>query len=204
MRFTAQEYCARLERRGYRLIGSGAFSWVYAKPKADKVIKVSWNSWDTEKPKAGDEAWLGFMLWANKSPRRLRHAPKLYALKRYDTFYVALIERVQTGRDVAEHHYETIRELRLLYRSELKDRTIAREAPGELRAWFYAFNRHMQANDLHEGNIGQRADGTIVILDPTTSTSGYTYITNKYGEPRRFKTPSKPRSPTQLSLPLAA
>jgi hypothetical protein len=79
-RFNYQE---RLVNRGFKMIGSGFYASVLAKPDSDRVIKLG----------PSTDAWLSFAVWAAENPSP--HLPRVYSIRCYDTFYVAVIERLE-------------------------------------------------------------------------------------------------------------
>lgn len=79
----------KLNDRGYRQLGSGYFSQVFAKPGQDKVIKVS----------AGD-AYPNYVRWLIEHGYAGTFGPKVYAFKRYEPEYgiaynVTVLERMK-------------------------------------------------------------------------------------------------------------
>lgn len=84
----ADQYIEKLEKRGYRVLGKGAFSTVLARPGSAKVIKVGRNM----------DAWPDYVLWAAKAGFAGTWAPRLFSFRRHKghmcEFYVAVIERL--------------------------------------------------------------------------------------------------------------
>jgi hypothetical protein len=86
-----------LKRRGFRQIGDGMFAAVYAKPGSNKVIKI-----------AGDkDSWPIYIAWASKNGYLGTFAPNVTSFRvfdtGYDTFYVAVMERLSmTLRQIEE------------------------------------------------------------------------------------------------------
>lgn len=80
-------YKSALRRRGFIQLGEGFFSSVWAKPGSLNVIKVS----NTLK-----DAWLEFAELVRDRHRGNPYAPQVGRIKRYATFYVAVIGRLGT------------------------------------------------------------------------------------------------------------
>lgn len=76
-----------LERRGFKRLGSGCFSTVYAKDGSKRVVKV------TRKI----DNWIDYIHWASENGYAGRFAPKVYSYKKFkgkeEPFSVAVVER---------------------------------------------------------------------------------------------------------------
>lgn len=156
MGWSVYQYCTRLEKRGFKELGQGCFSRVYAKPGCDKVIKVSYNN---------DMGWVAFVLWAQRSKYHSPHVPKLYSLKFHKDFYVAVIERLPIiGAIDCETRgmmdYNRSLTCGVSRADELEDRY-----PG-FGCFLLDLAKAFPVGDLHDGNYGHRADGSIVVFDP--------------------------------------
>ena len=147
MKFNKQPkaYIKALESRGFEVIGEGSFSCVLSKDNK-KVIKVLHSSRQFD-------PWPEYILWATKNKKKF--TPKLYSLKRYPNFYVAIVERVKEipprkrrGLDTALYEFNKTRKYGSL-RKHLE----------ELRKWSLI-------DDLGWENMGMRRNGSLVILDP--------------------------------------
>jgi hypothetical protein len=166
-------FITSLERRGFRLIGSGAFSWVMAKPGSDKVVKVCRNL----------DAWPEYVTWATRCGFAGKYAPRVYSFHmvdgRDDQFYVAVVERLDaTVSTLAwEPNGRAISQLRtdialFIQGDDAKGAVLASTRP-ELVAFALAFRvfyrRTMSARsiglDLHGGNWMLKGD-RIVLTDP--------------------------------------
>lgn len=82
---------AKLISRGYKKLGSGCFSTVYAKSD-DKVIKVTTIL----------DPWIEYCLWAAEKGYAGTFAPKVYSYKKFkgkdgNEFAVSVVERMEKG-----------------------------------------------------------------------------------------------------------
>jgi hypothetical protein len=88
----AHHFICRLEKRGYRVIGRGAYSTVLAKGDSKRVIKVSRYTVDP---------WCEFALWAAQEGYAGTITPLVYSFRIIESrhggmFYVAVVERLST------------------------------------------------------------------------------------------------------------
>lgn len=97
------DYKSGLQDRGFKIIGSGWYGAVLAKPGSDRVLKIG----------PACDGWLRFAVWAAQNPGPC--VPKIYSIRTYKTFYVAVVERLDaTLDDVRWHHkekYDRIRDV---------------------------------------------------------------------------------------------
>ncbi|NPU64583.1 hypothetical protein HL667_06195 [Bradyrhizobium sp. 83012] len=161
------EFGGRLADRGYRVIGSGAFSTVYHKPGSDRVIKVN------RRP----DNWLDYVVWAARAGHAGKLAPKVYSFRVFnegtpDAFYVAVMERLETTVSRAECTKPDAYRAWMSMRQFIEQQDAAAGVEAELHtagairfgvAFRAAFKR---AWDLHGGNFMLRADGSLVCTDP--------------------------------------
>lgn len=78
-------YVAHLVKRGFELLGGGAYSSVYGKPGCSKVLKVC--------HRGDDDVWPLYAQWAFANPSPF--VPVIHSFKRHKGFYVAVIERME-------------------------------------------------------------------------------------------------------------
>ena len=83
-----------LEKRGFKRLGSGCFSSVYAKDGSDKVLKVTRRI----------DNWIDYIHWASEKGYAGRFAPKVYSYKKFkakdgEMFSVAVVERCNPIND---------------------------------------------------------------------------------------------------------
>lgn len=163
-----------LEKRGFKLLGSGAFSRVYAKDGSDRVLKV------TRTPTDG---WINYINWASKKGYAGSYAPKVFSYKYFKTkvkggqFSVAVVERLEQTIYKANYKHDAHAVHSLLHMAA-NDNQMARTlvdlaAPGILK--FNDQLRKLGAGlDMHGGNFMLRKDGTLVFTDPVSSWRGRT------------------------------
>lgn len=82
---------AKLVSRGYKKLGNGCFSTVYAKSD-DKVIKVT----------TVLDPWIEYCVWAAEKGYAGKFAPKVYSYKKFkgkdgNEFAVSVVERMEKG-----------------------------------------------------------------------------------------------------------
>lgn len=150
-----QEFEDGLTRKGYKLIGSGAYSNVYAKPRGRRVIKVG---------KMAD-VWP---IFASQF-QRFKNAPRIFSLDFYEgnenkrSFYAAKVERLFPLSKKQQSKIDN----QLLSGWRLHR---GRKLPAKYRSFseaLHKFNRKARASwDLGGRNTLRRRDGTIVFNDP--------------------------------------
>lgn len=166
---SGEEFIDRLMRRGYRVLGAGAYSSVLCKGNSNRVIKVS------RRP----DSWLDYVVWAAKKGHMGKNAPMVYSFHRFnegsgDEFYVAVVERMK--RTISELPYGEQRASKLfghlttaMYgRVGSEHDALAADdmQPGCLR-FAIEFKLHFRHDlDLHAGNFMIREDGSVVCTDP--------------------------------------
>lgn len=165
-------YIAALVKRGFRKLGTGMFSQVLHKPGSDRVIKVNGYA-------GGIDVWPEYVYHANKRGFGGAEAPRLYALKRYNGFCVAVIERLAyTLADGSDHYkdygkYEALRE-RGFELTGMVANHYKRATP--FQCFLDDFIQAVMPNmDLHFNNVMVQGD-RVVLTDPfttTTNPSGY-------------------------------
>lgn len=151
-----------LEKRGFRYIGSGAYSSVYWKEGSDKVIKIG------RRPE--QDGWPVFALWANDNGFGGSFAPKLYSYKRYGTFYVASMEKLKAisyTDDKEASVFYRMAEMALLYKNDVATE-VCDLLDSRWKTFYTLFSKDFRTIDLdwHGGNLMCREDGSFVIADP--------------------------------------
>ncbi|MBX9932557.1 MAG: hypothetical protein K2Y56_13610 [Methylobacterium sp.] len=160
-----KDYRNRLTKRGFKVLGSGAFSTVYGKPGSNKVIKVC---------HAGDtDPWPLFAAWAHANPSPF--VPLIYSFKRHKGFYVAVMERMEEtvyGSDRSLGHSEATELFNNFVRNSTRETRVIRAVldlyPG-IDQFLVAMMREFDGKarwDLHTGNWMLRKDGQLVVTDP--------------------------------------
>jgi len=158
----------RLIERGYKILGSGAYSTVLAKGEAKRVIKIQHNY----------DNWIDYCKWAAEKGYAGSFAPQVYSYKRYTNFAVAVMERMdRTTNDDKD-------DLALI------DRLIGPASHGNMMAklfmeelspkcttffddLFRDFSDHL---DLYGKNIMIRKDGSLCVTDPVCGRSKLTSV----------------------------
>jgi len=147
-----RQYEDKIQALGCELLGSGLYSRVYAIPNTDKVIKV------------GDlDEWPSYIKWATDNGHAGKFAPKVYALKFHDDYYVAIMERlVCTINEMRNEGRRTdqVKAYHNLHNADCEALDLIGYVD-ELRA-----NR--LSGDLHGGNLMLRHDGQLVVTDPVS------------------------------------
>jgi hypothetical protein len=165
----SKSYVAGLLKRGYYQIGGGLFSQVFAKKNSDYVIKVSYVI----------DKWPDYIEWAINHGYDGKFAPKVYSLKFYDGFYVAIMERLVCTIEEIERNGGRRTYQQWLCRA-IRDWTgytygSSDDNPAANATELEDFCRklcHLGMNgDLHNGNVMIRKDGQIVIIDPCGKSS---------------------------------
>lgn len=167
-----------LEKRGFKTLGSGAFSTVLGKDGSDRVIKVIRQA----------DNWIDYIQWAAKKGEAGKFAPKVYSYKQIKgkkkDFSVAIMERLEyTFYKAPEDHALKILP-ELMYRAN--DNPMAASfsdilAPG-LRKYLEELNKDFNSHDFHPGNLMIRKDGSFVISDPVAGKQTSDYKRLKAGD----------------------
>lgn len=156
----------RLEKRGWKKLGAGAFSSVWARSETStKVLKV------TRRP----DNWIEYIQWAAKEGYLGRFAPMVYSFKRVKgvkhDFLLSVVERM----DKVIHSVERAHDARLTstlfstygYSKNIMAGVFLDEMAPGLAAFTEGLHKQFgRYLDLHEGNIMVRADGSFVVTDP--------------------------------------
>lgn len=164
---SGQHFIEGLMKRGYRVLGAGAYSTVLAKPGSARVVKVCRKA----------DTWLDYVVWAAKAGHAGRMAPNVFSFRRFNVgrpgeFYVAVMEKLE--RTIAEQQYQKPNEYRayaclrdFIERRQDRDGLEAeRVYPGAI-AFGIAFRvEFTRGLDLHGNNWMVRKDGSLVCTDP--------------------------------------
>lgn len=165
-------YIAALLKRGFREIGSGAYSTVLAKPGSDRVVKVLRRDLD---------AWGEYVHWATTAGFAGSFAPKVYSFKLYSGFYVAIMERL--GRCIDCHADEGIKTLFNLgsrYPWDVDQSKEAKSLNPQFHHFMIEFRKRFEGYnlDLHGGNWmtteNNSGDTRLVLVDPIASQANST------------------------------
>lgn len=163
-----------LQKKGFKRLGSGAFSTVYGKDGSDRVVKV------THRP----DNWIDYIYWAAKKGYTGNLAPKVFSYKKIGDFSVAIVEKMEhTVNRVEEADPYNLVDYLLHYQHSIPQAAefVDQLVPGlnkfvtELRGEF----GHL---DLHRGNYMVRKDGSFVVTDPVASESTSNYKRLRAGD----------------------
>lgn len=157
-----------LERRGFTVLGSGAFATVLAKEGSDRVVKV------IRRP----DGWINYIAWAARMGEAGKFAPRVFSYKkikgRNKDFSVAVMERLSyTLEDTPEEHALKILP-GLLWRAEKNamaanfTEVLAPGLLGFMKKMAERWKIPIENFDLHPGNLMVRADGSFVVVDPVS------------------------------------
>lgn len=189
-------FVSGLRRRGFNVLGSGLYSTVLCKGNSDRVIKVG-----------STDNWLDYIIWAAREGYAGGLAPRVYSFKRFDHWYVAVMERLDcTVGQLAwcdEHkHRDKGGTLRAqcnalstaMYQGlrQIDDAEKLLPGSGRFLTGFKAFVRGSHV-DAHTGNWMLRGK-ELVCTDPIT----------ELGENSPRDTSRRMRSRDLTSLPMAA
>jgi len=163
----------RLEKRGFKRLGAGAYSTVLGKEGSDKVIKVS-RSLDN---------WIDYIQWSSANGYAGNFAPRVYSWKRHpgseplrdweknNDWSVAVVERMS---DTVTEPEQEMYLLMSLYYPACRGNTMAKLYMEDLCPGSYHFFKGLQKNhfasDISGKNVMIRKDGTFCVTDPTCGT----------------------------------
>ena len=164
----ANGFIKALEKRGFTVIGSGAFSTVLGKEGSDRVLKV------IRRP----DGWINYIHWAAQIGEAGHFAPRVFSYKkikgRQKDFSVAVMERLSyTLENTPEEHALKILP-NVLWRADKNP--MAAKFTEILAPGLVGFMNKMSAKwdipiqnfDLHDGNLMIRNDGSFVVVDPVS------------------------------------
>lgn len=164
----AEGFILALKKRGFEVLGSGAFSTVLAKEGQKRVIKV------IRRP----DGWINYIHWAAQIGEAGHFAPRVFSYKkikgRNKDFSVAVMERLSyTLENTPEEHALKILP-NVLWRADKNP--MAAKFTEMLAPGLVTFLGKMSAEwqipvgnfDLHDGNLMVRTDGSFVVVDPVS------------------------------------
>jgi hypothetical protein len=164
---SGQHFIEALCKRGYHVLGAGAYSTVLAKPGSNRVVKVCRKA----------DTWLDYVVWAAKAGHAGRMAPNVFSYRRFNVgrpseFYVAVMEKLE--HTIATVQYQKPNDYRayaclrdFIERRQDRDGLEAEKVwPGAI-AFGIAFRvEFTRGLDLHGNNWMVRKDGSLVCTDP--------------------------------------
>jgi hypothetical protein len=147
------EYEDKVRQLGAEEIGRGLYSKVFAIPYTDKVLKI------------GDmDEWPAYIEWAAKNGHMGKFAPKVFSLKFHNGFYVAIMERlVATMRDLESNGAKNSTQYRAWESVQSRRDPLATDYADYVNT---LIKLHLGKDDLHDGNVMVRKDGSLVVTDP--------------------------------------
>lgn len=166
-----------LEAAGWTKLGAGINACVYGKDGCDQVVKVGCNP---------DDAWLDYVVHGSDHGMAANpHFPKVFSLKVYKGWYVAVLERLtctagQLDWDAAKHglSYAQVDEMKQAQRkiSEGVYGVPPRPAAADSLSKMAKFLRdNFNEFDLHGGNYMVRTTPQgpqLVVIDPVYQAVG--------------------------------
>ncbi len=170
---TPYGFIYRLTKRGYKILGRGAYSTVLAKDGSDRVIKVT-RSMDN---------WIDYCLWAAKAGYAGNFAPKVYSWKSYKDngdmwredrrWSVAVVERMHETLNAdseASKDFQVLGALQYHVKNILAQVYMDDMVPGSAK-FFVDLHTKFYASDICGKNMMVRKDGTFCVTDPVCGTS---------------------------------
>lgn len=167
---SSMAYIGWLQKKGWKHLGSGAYSSVYGKAGQDRVIKVSRTL----------DNWIDYIQWGVKMGYSGGLVPRVFSWKRYEgsvdpygnkrDWSVAVVERME--QTIRDNDYKSDRALvlQLTYPAR-RGNVMAQLYMEELMPGSVKFFRELQAygfsGDVGGSNVMLRKDGTLCITDPT-------------------------------------
>ena len=158
----AQGFKRKLTKKGFVTLGTGHFSTVMMHPHGDRVIKVC------HEP----DAWIDYCYWAAMEGYAGTFAPKVYSYKRFNNFYVAVMEKMEYTASRADKRTDAPVAQTLFSYATKHDNDNAKLLVDLLVPGLAKFGEHLKRAfkderlDLHDENVMFRKDGSICITDP--------------------------------------
>jgi len=158
----------RLEKRGYSVLGRGAYSTVLGKEGSSKVIKVSRSLDD----------WIDYVQWGAANGYAGNFVPRVYSWKRFskpsegpfecNDWSVAVVERMADTVSDRKHDMSLLYDL---YYPATQGNIMAALfmddlCPGSLK-FFKELHQNHFSSDIGGKNMMIRADGSFCVTDPT-------------------------------------
>lgn len=162
-------FISKLEKRGYEVLGRGAYSTVLGKKDSERVIKVSRSLDD----------WIDYVQWGAANGYAGNFVPRVYSWKRFAKpaegpyehnadWSVAVVERMA---DTCSDHKHDMALLYNLYYPANAGNTMAALYMDDLCPGSYKFFEELHKNhfssDIGGKNMMVRADGSFCVTDPT-------------------------------------
>lgn len=167
-RYTYPRY---LKKRGWKHLGSGSYSSVYAKPGSDRCIKIG-----------AQDDWPDFIKWGIERGYCGTFMPKVFALKHFNArtdtrFYIASVERCigalggygekfTASQDQLELHETLVATISGYNRT---NNYPSAPCPAEWKAFIDDLQKFPNSSlriDLKGANWLARTDGSICLNDP--------------------------------------
>lgn len=160
-----RNFGARLRQRGYKCLGSGCFSDVYAKDGSDRVIKV------TSRP----DNWIDYIKWASENGYTGKYAPMVYSYKKFPTFAVSVVERMDRTLSAVKGNEDLYIVPHLMWAAMREHKRAMgftdQLVPG-LSKFLLDFKKKFgDSHDMCGSNMMLRKDGTFCVTDPVAGTS---------------------------------
>lgn len=178
---SARAMITALQKKGFKMLGSGHYSTVLAKPGSDKVIKVTRHQ----------DNWIDYVKWAAEKGYAGGFAPKVYSWKKFPGGWSwAVMERMERtldgGYDYRDDYdemsaSESEHDLSLIFSlltPASRGNTMAQVYMEDLVPGAYSFVKELKATlragDIRGANTMIRKDGSLCFTDPC---AGETKIT---------------------------
>lgn len=155
-----------LEKRGWKKLGAGAFSSVWARSETStRVLKV------TRRP----DNWIDYIVWAAKNGYTGKFAPMVYSYKRVKgkkaDFLLSVVERMDKTLSHVERKEDAKLTSSLFHTYAYSENLMAGVFLDEMEPGLADFTLKLhrefkQSLDLHEGNLMVRPNGSFVVTDP--------------------------------------
>lgn len=170
---TKDDLVSEYLKSGYRCLGNGLYSCVYARRDADWCIKVG----------SANDGYLAYLQFAITNGWIGTHAPYIYSIKALDGGYIATMERLAMtfgqswGTPIWEHAKAQRRSIEWGKRLDALINEVANRYRG-------------LGPDYHEGNWMLRRSGELVLIDPLQGRTQTPVITHwRNPNPRPTITP---------------
>jgi len=177
----ARSFGKALEKKGWKWIGRGFYSSVYAKEGSKRVLKVG------HRPES--DGWVDYVLWANRSGYGGSFAPKVYSYKwikgKESDFYLASMERLHA----TWHHvdkYAAVAPVGAIWPFVVNGNENAKIMadlfiPGLAKFSEDFLKEFERGHDMHAGNYMLRANDPVgfVLTDPLSNPGRETPITER-------------------------
>lgn len=169
---SADDYIEKLRSEGYKIIGTGCYASVLAKPRGSTVIKVSMCSSDQS-----SDGWLNFVSLVLGNPDE-KCFPKIYSHavykhKRHEYYSVTKIEMLTSLWKFPDNEIKKIMGLKRhkidnCFSIFKKDK-VPKKVWSALKLLKKTYKKSCVSLDIHDGNMMVRVVGnkkTLVFTDP--------------------------------------